>query len=157
MSRKPRAQTHGDRDLVGKQVVGDLAFEAGRIVLVRVDDNAESSDRPCKANGAETEVGRFSVEGSAYCVMMCRADPFAMAPGDANEDLTITLTVRELQIAALLSRGQLNKQIASHLHISEHTVSTYLSRIFSKMGVHSRSAVAARYAAWRSRAAGSPT
>lgn len=53
------------------------------------------------------------------------------------------LTDRELQIAILVSRGKPNKQIAHQLSISEYTVSTYMRRIFSKLGVSSRAAMVA--------------
>jgi DNA-binding NarL/FixJ family response regulator len=56
------------------------------------------------------------------------------------------LTARELQVAALVSSGQLNKQIAMRLRISEYTVSTHIRRIFSKLGIRCRSSLASWYA-----------
>ena len=45
---------------------------------------------------------------------------------------------RELQVLTLVARGYGNKAIAEHLNISVHTVQSHLSRIFSKLGVSSR-------------------
>jgi DNA-binding NarL/FixJ family response regulator len=52
------------------------------------------------------------------------------------------LSGRELQIAELVSHGHTNRQIARLLTLSHKTVETYLARIFTKLGVSSRSSVA---------------
>ncbi|TCO62485.1 helix-turn-helix transcriptional regulator [Actinocrispum wychmicini] len=57
---------------------------------------------------------------------------------------TDTLTARELEIADLVAGGATNKQIAAKLVISERTVGTHLSRIYAKLGVSSRAALAAK-------------
>ena len=48
------------------------------------------------------------------------------------------LTEREQQIVSRAACGQVNRQIADELHISSHTVSSYLRRIFLKLGVGNR-------------------
>ena len=55
--------------------------------------------------------------------------------------LTALLTDRELQIVTLVALGWSNKQIASHLEISQWTVSSHLRRIFIKLDVNSRAAM----------------
>lgn len=60
---------------------------------------------------------------------------------------TTPLTLRERQIVESVQRGRVNKQIASELGISEHTVSTHLRRIFRKLGVDTRAAMVHAYAA----------
>jgi DNA-binding CsgD family transcriptional regulator len=54
-----------------------------------------------------------------------------------------TLSERETQIALLVSHGKGTKQIAGHLLISEHTVRSYMRRIFSKLHVSTRPAMVA--------------
>lgn len=48
------------------------------------------------------------------------------------------LTEREQEVLELLAEGKTNKEIAEALIISDRTVQTHLSNIFSKMGVGSR-------------------
>jgi DNA-binding NarL/FixJ family response regulator len=54
----------------------------------------------------------------------------------------VALTQREGQLVSLLSQGLTNKQIATTLMISEGTVKVYLSRLFQKVGVTDRFALA---------------
>jgi DNA-binding CsgD family transcriptional regulator len=53
------------------------------------------------------------------------------------------LSERETQIAVLVARGKGTKQIGAHLHITEHTVRSYMRRIFSKLRVRTRPAMVA--------------
>jgi DNA-binding NarL/FixJ family response regulator len=48
------------------------------------------------------------------------------------------LGVREMRLANLVAEGLPNKGVARRLGISEHTVSNYLFRIYSKLGISSR-------------------
>jgi len=48
------------------------------------------------------------------------------------------LTERESEVLVMLARGKSNKEIARELHIGQQTVKTYVSHIFDKLGVHSR-------------------
>jgi len=52
-----------------------------------------------------------------------------------------TLSFRERRIVELVKRRLSNREIASILSISESTVSTYLVRIFGKLGVRDRQAM----------------
>lgn len=53
------------------------------------------------------------------------------------------LTSRELEVLRLVASGQSNHDIASALFLSEKTVARHISNIFTKIGVHSRTAAAA--------------
>jgi two-component system, NarL family, nitrate/nitrite response regulator NarL len=50
----------------------------------------------------------------------------------------VTLTERESQLVALLSRGLKNKEISAELGITEGTVKVYLSHLFQKSGAKDR-------------------
>ncbi|MCL4850649.1 MAG: DNA-binding response regulator, partial [Bryobacteraceae bacterium] len=60
----------------------------------------------------------------------------ASVPGHV-EDRYDLLTGRERQIYQLLAEGRSNKDIASLLVLSLHTVETHRTRIMEKMNVHS--------------------
>jgi DNA-binding NarL/FixJ family response regulator len=49
------------------------------------------------------------------------------------------LTPTEERVAALVAEGRTNRQVAAALFVSERTIEGHLSRIYAKLGVHSRS------------------
>lgn len=65
---------------------------------------------------------------------------------DQNNKIEDVLTKREQQIVMIASTGLSNKQIAAQLQISAWTVSTHLRRIFTKLNVDNRTAMAYRCA-----------
>jgi DNA-binding CsgD family transcriptional regulator/Flp pilus assembly protein TadD len=69
--------------------------------------------------------------------------PVARRPGGSSAMLA-PLTPREEEVAVLVSRGLTNRQIASELFISEHTVATHITKILKRLALSSRS----RLSAW---------
>jgi DNA-binding CsgD family transcriptional regulator len=57
---------------------------------------------------------------------------------------TSELTKSETTLAALAAEGLSNKEIAAAMHISVHTVEAHLTRIYRKLGIRSRAALAQR-------------
>jgi DNA-binding NarL/FixJ family response regulator len=53
------------------------------------------------------------------------------------------LTARELEVLRVLAQGKTNRVIAEKLYISEKTVASHVSHIFTKLGVSSRAAATA--------------
>jgi DNA-binding CsgD family transcriptional regulator len=73
----------------------------------------------------------------------------AFAPPSQGRDAPFaTLTQREREVLDQLARGRDNAQIAAHLNLAEKTVRNYITAIYDKMAVESRSQaiVAARNA-----------
>jgi DNA-binding NarL/FixJ family response regulator len=52
------------------------------------------------------------------------------------------LTPRERQVVTLVVRAKLNKEIAYELHLTEGTIKEYLNRIFRKLELTNRTALA---------------
>jgi DNA-binding NarL/FixJ family response regulator len=63
-----------------------------------------------------------------------------------EEELAVgePLTPRESEVLAMLAEGAGNKQIATRLRISEHTVKFHVSSILAKLGAASRTEAVAR-------------
>jgi DNA-binding NarL/FixJ family response regulator len=62
------------------------------------------------------------------------------APG--TEGLA-ALSPREREIADLVAQGLTNREIGARLFLSEKTIETHLTRVFQKLGLRSRTQVAA--------------
>ncbi|NNU82003.1 response regulator transcription factor [Halovulum dunhuangense] len=50
----------------------------------------------------------------------------------------VALTARETDVLALIGRGMRNSEVARHLGLSDHTVSSYIKGIYRKLGISSR-------------------
>ncbi|ANN57799.1 helix-turn-helix transcriptional regulator [Mesorhizobium loti NZP2037] len=85
-------------------------------------------------------VGRIVCAGTQYLIYdaVCMPGATADLPLSAAE----ILTRRELQIALLISNGKVDKEIARQLGISGYTVREHIRRIFAKLNIGRRSAIA---------------
>jgi DNA-binding NarL/FixJ family response regulator len=61
----------------------------------------------------------------------------------SRRPLAQRLTPREQQILRLVAAGRSNRSVAAELHIEEATVKAHLTRVFTKLGVSSRTAAIA--------------
>jgi DNA-binding NarL/FixJ family response regulator len=66
----------------------------------------------------------------------------ALSP-DSGRTTPGGLTSREVEVLELVAKGKTNRQIAGDLVISEKTVASHLSHIFTKLGLSSRAAATA--------------
>lgn len=106
-------------------VVG--AVKAGAIGYLLKDTQAPDLRRAIKA-AASGQV-QLSPQASAYLMREVQ---------DRTNETAEQLTERETEVLRLLSQGQSNKEIASHLQIVEDTVKTHIRHILAKLGVQSR-------------------
>ena len=77
---------------------------------------------------ANTEQMGFAIEALA-------AAPTVRAVGANGIEL---LSKRELEVVRCLAEGMTNREIATRLGLSQHTIKNYLFRVFDKLGVSSR-------------------
>lgn len=82
-------------------------------------------------------VTRVVIEGVAYILYR---EPLAVEA--EREAMLAGLSRREKQVAALASRGLSAKAIAQELKIKPYTVDTYIRRLYTKLNIHSRAALA---------------
>jgi DNA-binding NarL/FixJ family response regulator len=66
----------------------------------------------------------------------------SMVPAAQMEGLVEPLSERELEILALIAKGDSNKEIASQLFIAEGTVKNHVTHILGKLGVRDRTQAA---------------
>ncbi|MCW6011172.1 response regulator transcription factor, partial [Micromonospora sp. CPCC 205371] len=111
--------------LVGRAYLRDGHHQRGKEVLTR----AAAIYEACGASWLSSIVERH----------LGTAPAAPQRPADA-------LSAREREIATLVAAGLSNQEIASRLFLSRRTVESHLSRIFAKLGVRSRTAMANRLA-----------
>lgn len=73
------------------------------------------------------------------------------APDAGPTGLAAVLSARELEVAEAVAEGLTNAEIAERLGIGRRTVATHLERIFERLGLHSRAALAHHVALERRR------
>ena len=70
---------------------------------------------------------------------------FSTPDGLPASQLPVALSLREKEVALLVARELSNRQIASQLMLSEHTVATHVHNILKKLGLSSRTQIAAHF------------
>jgi NarL family two-component system response regulator YdfI len=130
----------------------DWAAAGGPVVMLvhnpAVEPVAEALRAGLKAvlsnGGGSTQIAAAIVAAAAGLVVVDAADVEALlrAPNSASrhgsEALVEALTAREVEVLQLLASGLGNKEIASRLRISEHTVKFHVASIMGKLGAASR-------------------
>ena len=62
-----------------------------------------------------------------------------------DEEASLGLSTREIEVMSLIASGHTNGEIATHLFLAEKTVKNHVRRIYSKLGVHNRPAAIANW------------
>ncbi len=108
-----------------------VRYEAARTRLLIADACAALGDHDAAAMEANT--ARSVLDSLGATPTLGTITQPAASPPDG-------LTERELEVLILLARGKTNRVIAQELFISEKTVASHVSHIFTKLGVTTRSA-----------------
>lgn len=88
------------------------------------------------------ETGLLDLVEPAFVGALQRAQRKA-SPGAGREAVWASLSAREQQVARAVCEGLTDKEIARRAGVGVPTVRTYLRRIFGKLGIERRSALAA--------------
>jgi DNA-binding NarL/FixJ family response regulator len=116
----------------------DAPYEVARVrVLAGLACRALGDE---DAAALELEEARNIFEQLGAAPDLARLDTLT---GHAAAGETHGLTERELEVLRLVAAGKSNREIATALVISEHTVRRHLQNIFAKLGVSSRTAASA--------------
>jgi len=75
------------------------------------------------------------VPAEAPALVASNTAPFAL---NTAQQQTLGITARELEVLTLVARGLSNREIATHLFVSENTVKTHCARAFDKLGAARR-------------------
>jgi len=98
---------------------------------------AADMEEACIEAGADTYIEKSS--SSAELTAVLRG--LLMADAETEEPVAAAsskLSKRQTQLIAMLDQGMSNRDIATELDISEHTVKVHLWRLFRRLGVKSR-------------------
>ena len=88
----------------------------------------------------EAALDGFEVLGAATWVERSR-DELGRISGRTRQD---ALTAAERRVAALVAEGRTNHEVATALFLADRTVAGHLTRIYAKLGVRSRTELAAK-------------
>jgi DNA-binding NarL/FixJ family response regulator len=98
--------------------------------------------KACRAFG-DDEAARLELEAAQAGFATLGAEPDLAGLADGAPRPPHGLSDREVEVLGLIAAGKGNREIATELSISEHTVARHVQNIFAKVGVSSRTAAAA--------------
>lgn len=126
---------HGEPAFFGLQ----RAFPNPAYVLVSGEEDGLDAG-VAQAMGAKSHFRRSDAIKDIMEAMRFLAGPGVPQAGDPNRILA-TLSPSQVRILKGLQRGLRNKQIAYEMGVTENTVRAYLSGVYRRLGVHSRTQV----------------
>ena len=133
--RRPKDALQASRPALQLWTDLDARHEAALTRMLIADACAAVGD----TEGAELarSAARTTLEALGAAPDLARLD------GGAETGRPDGLTSRELEVLRVLAQGKTNRVIAEKLYISEKTVASHVSHIFTKLGVSSRAAATA--------------
>lgn len=123
----------------------DFPFELGRTLLCLGSARRRARHKRLARDALEDALAIFERLGAVLWVP--KADAELRRISGRRRASVEDLTEMESRVAGLAARGRSNKEIAAALFVSVHTVSAHLSRVYAKLGIRSRTQLAARLGA----------
>jgi DNA-binding CsgD family transcriptional regulator len=117
-------------------------FERARTLLGIGSAERKAKRKRAARETLEEALAIFEGLGAPLWAERARGELRRISGRRASERLTET----EQRVATLAAEGRSNKEIAAALFVSEHTVAAHLTRIYRKLDVRSRAALAHRLA-----------
>jgi DNA-binding CsgD family transcriptional regulator len=117
-----------------------MPFELGRTLLVKGLIERSGGDQPAARAALRQALSIFEQLGAPLWAAKAGRELSkitTLAPADG-------LTCTERRVAALVTQGHTNREVAVAMFVTENTVQTHLRHIFQKLGVRSRTELAAR-------------
>ncbi|WCN83936.1 response regulator [Micromonospora sp. LH3U1] len=153
---------HGDIDVVlmdlqfgkgmsGAQATAAITARPGapRVLIVTTYDTDADALPAIEAGATGYLLKDAPPEDLAAAVRTAATGRTTLAPAVADRlmsrlrDPRTALTGREIEVLTLVADGLSNQAIGSRLHLTEGTVKSHLVRIYTKLGVESRTAAVA--------------
>ena len=119
----------------------DERFELGRTLLAQGTIERRAQRRADARVALNRALETFDELGAALWSERA-ASELARIPGRTSASNGLSETER--RVAALAAEGLANKAIAARLYVTVRTVEAHLSKIYAKLGVHSRVELVAR-------------
>jgi DNA-binding CsgD family transcriptional regulator len=118
-------------------------FELGRSLLLLGEVQRRSKQKRAARESLERATAIFDQLGAGLWAKKARSELARVGSRFARPD---ELTPTERQIAQLVAAGRRNREVANSLFLSTKSVEGHLTTIYQKLGVRSRSELAARMA-----------
>jgi DNA-binding CsgD family transcriptional regulator len=112
-----------------------MPFETARTLLLRGSIERRAKRKRSARAALDEALAGFESIGAAGWVEQVRTELGRIGGRPSSSD---ELTATERRVADLVVEGRSNKEVAAALFVSVHTVEAHLSRIYRKLGVHTR-------------------
>jgi DNA-binding CsgD family transcriptional regulator len=116
-----------------------MPFELGRTLLVKGMIERRARHKAAARESLGQALAIFEQLGAPLWAGKARRELARITTSPSRDGLTRA----EHRIADLIAQGQTNRQVASLLFVTENTVQTHIRHIFQKLGVRSRTELAA--------------
>jgi DNA-binding CsgD family transcriptional regulator len=117
-----------------------MPFELGRTLLIKGRIDRQASHHPAGDESFRKALTIFQDLGAPLWAKKADRELSQSGPGFAADGLTET----EHRVAKLVIQGRTNREVATAMFVTENTVQTHVRHIFQKLGVRSRTELAAR-------------